>query len=355
MTVKEPPIPLTRSARPAAPQRGRWAWQQWLALLSVPLLIWQTWTIVAWLAHGPHQITQYRDRSTAAWAAARIFEPLMVVIALVLLVYVVRGCIRERRLTFDAMLCITGLSMAWLDPFEMFFQPVFLYSSNWTNLSSWCSYIPFVINVDCSRIPEPLPFLPLIYTFGVLGCTMLAGVLIRRVRARRPNISFLAMLSIVAVFGVLFDIALEYPMMVMHLWNYPGFPDAFSLIGGGHRLPLGEVIGAALFWGGLSMLRNWKDDRGRTFLERGMEHVTSSRRRTVIQLFALITIGQLTLLAADWECAVWGLYSSPYVGLPAHVVNSVCDAGGFTNTRYGPCPGSPGYRIPLRDLPGSVP
>jgi hypothetical protein len=229
-------------------RQQRWPWQYYAAVLAIPFLFWEFWTLSAWLAKGPHEITQYRNTHEAAWVAARIYEPVMIVISLALLVYIVRGCLRIRRLSFDAMLCISCLLMAWLDPLEMFFQPVFLYSSDWTNLNSWCSQVPGVVNPDCSRIPEPIPFLPLVYTFGVPACTMIGGWVIRKVRARYPGISFFKMLAIVAIFGVIFDIFVEFPMILLHLWNYPGFPDSFSIFSGGIKLPLAVPIGAAIFW-----------------------------------------------------------------------------------------------------------
>jgi hypothetical protein len=44
-----------------------------------------------------------------------------------------------------------------------------------------------------------------------------------------------------------------------------------------------------------------------------------------------------------------GPYSPKWEKMPAYVVNGVCDAPGFRGTRYGPCPGSPGYRMPMRE------
>ena len=52
---------------------------------------------------------------------------------------------------------------------------------------------------------------------------------------------------------------------------------------------------------------------------------------------------------------------SPYVTfkgkLPAYIINGVCDAPGVHGTRYGACPGSPGFRMPGRTthLPGRSP
>ena len=51
---------------------------------------------------------------------------------------------------------------------------------------------------------------------------------------------------------------------------------------------------------------------------------------------------------------ITGWYGSQWREMPSYVVNDVCDAPGITGTRYGPCPGSPGFRMPTRltGLPG---
>jgi hypothetical protein len=174
-------------------------------------------------------------------------------------------------------------------------------------------------------------------------------------RGRYPTISFAKILLVVALFGVLFDAVIEVPMIFLHLWNYAGFPDSSSVVKGSTKYPLALFIGAALFWGGFGIIRNWKNDKGETVFERRLDHIRSPRRRTALTLLSLIAFAQVILFAADLECAVFGLYASPYRGLPAHVVNAACDTSGFKDTRYGPCPGSPGYKMPVRELPGKAP
>src|SRR5688572_26560140 len=96
-----------RVRRPSGPtvassgQTG-WRWQYAFAGAGAVFLAWETWTIVAWLRAGPEQITAYRNRDSAAWIAARIYEAGMVALATVVLVHVIRGCRRQGRLTWDA-------------------------------------------------------------------------------------------------------------------------------------------------------------------------------------------------------------------------------------------------------------
>src|SRR6266567_3353775 len=95
----------------------------YLAALGLLFLFWQGWTYTAWLADHPHQITQFRDRNSASWYAARAYEVLFTLVAIVVLVYLVRLCRRERRLAFDAKLAIALAACIWTDPGVNFIQP----------------------------------------------------------------------------------------------------------------------------------------------------------------------------------------------------------------------------------------
>ncbi len=45
-----------------------------------------------------------------------------------------------------------------------------------------------------------------------------------------------------------------------------------------------------------------------------------------------------------------GLHSSPYpAGYPKHLINNLCNVRPNMNTAYGPCPGSPGFTMPVNN------
>jgi hypothetical protein len=121
------------------------------------------------------------------------------------------------------------------------------------------------------------------------------------------------------------------------------------------KFPLVEIVVAGLVFGLLAALRFFRDDRGRTVLERGAAHI-QPRLRAPATVLALVAVTNTAFFAAGVVEMAVGLYAAPYKKMPAHLVNGLCDAPGVTGTRYGACPGSPGYRIPLRgDLEGRRP
>jgi hypothetical protein len=337
--------------------RRGWSLPHYLALLGVPVLVWNVWTVVAWLVAGPHAITRYRPPGHPVdWYGARAFEGIAILVALVLVAHVVRGCRRGRALlTFDLLFVTAAATQFWGDAGVNFMAPTITISSEWVNVNAACGHMPLVVNPDCGRTPDPILFLVLLETFVPLGCAIVFGRLVQRLRVRRPLLSTAQLVGIVIACG--FALALLEPIVIipLHLWNYPGTPPAIGL-GGGFRYPVWEIACFGLWFGVLASVRIFRDDRGRTIVERGLEMHRPGLQRGITWL-ALYTIFQI---------AIWGFASMPYwvIGLrqhqwprqPTQLVNGMCDAPGVSGTRYGPCPGSPGFRMPVPgSLPGSSP
>lgn len=342
--------PAPRSSR--ASSSPRWSWAHFLALIALPLLVWETWTVAAWLADGPRQITEFRDSDDVSWYAARAMEALAILISIAVLAYLVRGCRRERRLfTFDVMFCLASGSAVWLDMTANFFVPTFLPSSNWVNVNSMCGNMPLVVNPECGTIPHPILFLLLLYVFGILGVAILFQLGLNRARARWHRFSQSRMMvGVVAVFAASFalDLAFEPLSIALHLWTYPA-PEWMSLgLGHGFRFPVLEFVAAGLWFGMLAALWIFKDDRGRTLSERGLERHTPRNQRAIAML-AVYAYCQVAMLAAG-VVPLWFFapYEPAWPKYPAHILNNFCDAPGVSGTRYGPCPGTPGWRMPVR-------
>jgi hypothetical protein len=340
--------PFEASARPA-----RWSWSHGLALAGLPFLLWETWTVVAWLADGPQSISGYSSHGSGSWYGARLLEGTMILISIVVAGYLVRGCVRARRFfTFDMLFCLAAGTVVWADSGPNLFLPTFLASSNWVNLNGMCGHMPFVVNPDCGRVPDPILFNFLSDFFGLLGLAVVAAALITRARSRWPGVSNRRLFGMVLVGGIVADVIMETGVVIpLRLWTY-NVPLSLPM-GGGFRYPVLEMFVGGLFLGLVVAVRVFKNDRGETLVEQGLERY-SPRARTGITLLALYGFVQLvTWIPGTLPMLPMGFYQPRWKDLPAHVINGVCDAPGFSGTRYGPCPASPGYRMPGRhSLPG---
>jgi Spirocyclase AveC-like len=340
-----PPVAAT-----AAPRTG-WRPVQYLALVGVALAALEVWTWASWLAAGPRPVTRWRDSADPSWYAARVYEGLMVLAVIGVSVAVVRGVRRERRLTLDAMMVIGGASTLFWDPMVNWLQPNFLYSSNWLNLNTWVCHVPAVPNPDGCAMPQPV-FIMLIYPFGLVLFAMVLTRLMSWMRSRWPGLTTFRLVASTFVAAGLICVVLEAPMFLLHLWALPGAPAEFALFGDAHRFAWAEYLTTTLVFGLLGVLRYFRDDKGRSLVERNLGHLTPGRR-ALTSVFATIAYMNGTLILLIACQVIPGMHAAPYPKeYPAHLVNGLCDAGPFTGTRYGPCPGSPGFRIPVQ---GSLP
>jgi hypothetical protein len=324
--------------------------------VAEPILVAESWTLGSWLADGPHQITSFRNTHSTTSYAAHTLEALTALAAIAVLVIVVRDCRRQRRLlTFDVMFCLAGATMFWADSACNFFQPTFLFSSDFVNLNNPCGHMPLVVNPDCGGAPDPTLWLWLVETFGILGAAMLVGRLLQRISSRRGGLSTRRLIAYALASGIVLDLLLEPAMIALGLWTYPA-PKFMSLpLGGDLRYPIVETFAGGLWFGSLIAIRAVKDDRGRALVERGLDHLPARRRRAVSML-ALYGFFQLSIWClASIPLWFYGPYEPAWHNTPASIVNGICNVPGSTapgtsGSPYGLCPGSPGYRIPIRSL-----
>ena len=94
-------------------------------------------------------------------------------------------------------------------------------------------------------------------------------------------------------------------------------------------------------------IRIFKDGRGRTLPERGLDRYSPPVRKCLTLLAPFATFNCLIVVFGNLPTIL-----SPNVGvpahLPAHLINGQCGAPGYQRTRYGPCPGRPDFRMPGR-------
>jgi hypothetical protein len=262
----------------------------------------------------------------------------------------VRGCLRARGLTLDAKVVLGTLPIYWIDPLLNALQPSFFYSSNFVNVANWCGDMPLVRNAECGRLPEPVLLLWPIYTFGVYVIAKAFVAIMHRVKHRWPRMSNTELVALTLILVAMFDAGIEQAGLRFNLWAYPGYPDALSVGGGVHKLPFIEMTFIAIWVGGTACLYYFRDDRGRTIVEQGLERL-SPPRRTVVEISAIHGVIASLFMVGTMLNVAAGLWSSKYPEMPAYLVNRLCDAPGVTGTDYGPCPGgtngSREWRIPI--------
>jgi Spirocyclase AveC-like len=329
-----------------------------LAVVGVLVAGYALWTWGAWLSAGPTQITATRDPASASRWVARGYELVIVAVAVAVAVHVVRLCRRERRLVFDAIMVIAGFFTLFWDPMVNWMQPNFMYSSQWLNLNTWVANAPGVVNPTGSLMPQPV-FIMLIYPFGLLGFAMILNHAMAGMRRRFPRIGNLELLAFTYAFGWVLGFSLEAPMFLFNLWGLPGAPAGMSFFSNEHRFAWAEYLTTAIVFTTFAAVRFFRNDKGQTIGERGLDGLRPAAR-TAVSIFATVAIFAMSMWALLVVQIPAGLHSSPYpAGYPAHLINGLCNIPGNPHstqpTAYGPCPGSPGFRMPVNNtfVPGT--
>jgi len=341
----------------AAPARARrWGIPHLLALLAVPIGCIELWTVIAWIADGPTQSTRYRDTTSISWYAAHACEIGAAIVAILVLVHLYRDCkTKGRFLTFDVMLCLACSTLWWADHAVDFFAPGFLVSSNFINLNSPLGHLPFKINPALGAMPDSIVFFFLVETFGILGAALLVEKLLRSIRAKWPDITRGREALIILAIGFGIEAAWEPMSLALGLWTYE-LPLSLPIGKYGGRYPFAELVAGGLWFALFIMLREFRNDRGQSVVERGL-HGHAPRTRAAISLAAMYALAQTIMwIPGNLPQALSIFYAPRWHDAPASVVNGVCDIPGTDApaTAYGPCPGSPGFRMPVRNYPSTT-
>lgn len=314
-----------------------------LAITGIALITYESWTLIGWLGAGPHQITAHRKPGSAPWWTAVAIETVLAVGVAAVVADLVRACVRERRLTFDAVLLLALVTTVFWDTWVNFLEPVWFYSTNWVNLNDWWGHAPLVVNAAAGRTPFPILMLGLLYPFFIVEsrilCAWMAAV--RRHRAGLSNIQLLlCCLPLATVNGMV----LSAVMILPHLWGGAGMP--LSILGGDYRWSLGEILYIGLWSTSLAGLRYFTDAEGLRLTERGL-HTLPPSRQTATRLLATIAFCNLSVIIWSTPLILTGLHARPYPDYPRNLSNVTCDTPGESGSAYGNCPGAPGFRLPI--------
>lgn len=185
------------------------------------------------------------------------------------------------------------------DPSMNWIQQGCVYNPYAFNLGFLSAEIPGWMSPRGELLPEPL----LAWAGGYPGFLLwmaLGGLaLMRFVKAKFPTISNVK-LSAIGIFGAMvIDMVLESLLIRFSgIYAYPGSIRALSLWGGHwYQFPIYEALLFGGWVGTTSVLLYFRDDKGRTWVERGVEKLNmcknSNFRQSIVRLVAIIGFCQV--------------------------------------------------------------
>ena len=243
-------------------------------ILAFQLYVWIKWVTgpnFERVPAGPTDPPTFMKAILFTWTAV-----IVVGLPIAIWWFLIRPWRRERRITLDGMLFVSCGLLWFQDPLLNYFSTWSTYNTWMWNMGSWVQDVPGWVSFGepGAMMAEPVLMNAPGYFF-VLLCTMLGCWVMRLAKKRFPNINTFGLIGVVIAWTFFFDFVIEgLFLMPMGLFTYPGAIQALSVNAGTYyQWPLYE----GLMWGGvqagLCCMRYFTDDRGRTFVERGLDQV----------------------------------------------------------------------------------
>jgi len=313
--------------------------------LGAATYIWSAWLLSGNAKPTPTGITRVPGWMSIALHAQEILMGLGALVAVYLVL--VRPWRREGRITFDGLLVICFLLVVWQDPLFNYAQLHFTYSSVFINFGSWSANIPGFLPPNGDLFPEPVVWIVAAYSLFIVFVLVNCAVM-RKATSRWPRVrgGWLVLIC----FGVSITVCFvaEPIWMRTGAYTYGGALKGWTLFYGKYyQYPLYEPILASTLFTSLSCLRYFRDDRGRTFVEHGIDSLrVSGGLKSILRFLALFGAVNACYLAFYNVPQQWfNLHSSPWpkaIAERSYWTNGLCGEG----TGYA-C-GGPAIPIPRR-------
>jgi hypothetical protein len=297
---------FTTAARPrsaAATSKGLRAIHAWSTIGGFWMLT-MTYVFASWLLSGslhptPTGLTPVPD---SIRINAIFWQVFLGALSLWLFYYfVVREWRREHRLTLNGMLWIAAQSIWWQDALLNYFSPVFSYNSILVNWGSWNAFVPGWMSANAEKMPSPILLYVGMYPVFFCGAVVAVVNLMKKAKNRWPDVSDARLvLSMYGLLG-LFAVIAESLWLRAGLYTYTGVYSPITWWADqAYKVPVTQVffLDAAVLTG-LASLLYFRDDRGETFVEKGVDQLSVGRgAQSALRLLAVIGAANTILFVA---------------------------------------------------------
>lgn len=281
--------------------------------LALTIYIW-----VAWFTSGDLTPTPDGPSELPGWLEVSVWAQQIIPTAVALWFifhFIVKPWRKERRIGLDGTLVIVSLLLYWQDPLVNYNANWVTYNTHFIQFGSWAAEIPGWNAPNGNLFPEPPLFAASAYLWFLLGGMIVANAFMRAVKRRRPQTTTLQLVGWCFAFCLFFDIVIETFWLRTATYSYPGAVEGLTLFHGNYyQFPIYEGLAWAAAWTAMACLRYFRDDKGNTLVERGIDRVkASARTRGFLRFLALLGAMNMILLSFNmWNGALWAPRSDPW-------------------------------------------
>lgn len=273
MAITAGPRPVSA---PTEPPRTRRPFRQarfWAGIGAVHFAV-AAWILLRWLSSGDlHASATGPDEAPTHVLAAvyigQVISPL--VGAGIVYWWLVRPWVRERRLTTEGMVLIGALCLYF--PYDItnnYVSFFFQYNAHFWNVGSWAGEIPGSIVPRGHNVVEAPIFMFPAYAWGVFLPMLWGAKFMGWLRKQRPELGNAGLIGITLLLCCVFDLIGEGTVVALQIESYYGAQHSLSFFGGTiYQFPVYETLFIGLLYVGGAALLFFRDDKGRTFIERG--------------------------------------------------------------------------------------
>lgn len=322
----------------------------WAAAGAV-LLAFQVYVLGRWVTGPNFKATVPDPGSDISRAQEIYFLALQTIVPAVMIIclylWVVRPWRLEKKFTTDGMIASSAAMIFFWDMNMNYTSVSLLYNSHFFNRGSWANGSwPGWTSPGGQLLPEPLLLVIPGYTVLVFAQVVFVLWLLRKARARWPGMGVLARLAVIVVGLTIVDTIIEATLIRTGVYAYPGGIREVTLFAGEtYQMPLTEgFFFAGIALGAVAALSHFRDDKGRTVVERGLERLSlPAKQKQAVKFLAIFGAVHLAYLVFYMVPNQWlATHSDPFPeGYPSHMINGMCQSGLDGKT----CPG-PGVPMP---------
>ena len=264
----------------------------------------------------------------------RLFEAWMCILAVWMIWETwVKPLRRDGEPGTDGILCTAWVTLWMHDIFLNWTVHVFTYNAHAVNFGNWTQQVPGWVSPRSNLVPEPIMAMGLTYfgltTLACWGCIRVMEL----TKARWPSVSNFKLVLVGLGMGMFLDWAGEHTFVAFGLMAYLSTVPSLTLFAGElYQFPLYE----AFFFGGVigftGVFAYFKDDKGHTWAERGIDKLEVARVKpvkTFVRWLAMVGVFQtVARFGYTMPMQLFCINGAAYPDdVPSYFMNGICGPG----------------------------